>query len=51
MLELDQKESDSDAIVSVSTPAPLEEIIKKGAKPSVIVLNGDAQRFYPVNYG
>lgn len=41
--------SGSDPIVS--TPAPLEQIAKKGAKPNAIVLGGDGQRFYPVNYG
>lgn len=44
------RKSGSDTIVS--TPAPLEEIIKKGAKPSVIVLGGDGKKqFFPVAFG
>ena len=48
MMDGDRK-SDSDVIVS--TPALLEDIVKKGAKPSVIVLGGDGKHFFPINYG
>ena len=47
MLENHQPGSDS----IVSSPAQLEEIVKKGAKPIVIVFGDGQKRFYPINFG
>lgn len=47
MLENHQPGSDS----IVSSPTQLEEIVKKGAKPIVIVFGDGQKRFYPINFG